>query len=334
MRVPSDFLAPERLWLLALVPVLAAGYLAAQRLRRRRTIEFTNLDLLDRIAPRRPGWRRHLIAAIQLGGIATGIVALARPYETREITTEVSGRVAIVFDVSLSMMASDVSPSRLEAAQRAAIEFVDDVDPNVALALIAFSGQVNVLSPPTTNHESIRAGIDSLTLGEGTAIGDALTAAVDVLVGATSVEGTAPRRVGEEELPGVIILLSDGTTTVGTPTAQGAAVAAEAGIPVSTIAFGTPEGFVFLPQTGEIVPVPVDTVELGGVAEATGGEAYRAGDAAALADAYAAIEERLVATLGDTIEVPEEQTWGWALAALVLLGGGWWAGTWWVRTGM
>lgn len=334
MLGPPDFLAPERLWLLVLVPGLTVGYLVAQRLRRRRTIEFTNLELLDRIVPHRPGWRRHLIAAVHLAGIATGIVALARPYETREIATEVSGRVAIVFDVSLSMMASDVSPSRLEAAQRAAIEFVEDVDPNVALALIAFSGQVNVLSPPTTNHDSIRAGIESLTLGEGTAIGDALTAAVDVLVGATSVEGTAPRRIGEDELPGVIILLSDGTTTVGTPTTQGAAAAAEAGIPVSTIAFGTSEGFVFLPQTGEIVPVPVDTVELGGVAEATGGEAYRAGDAAALADAYASIEERLVATLGDTIDVPEEQTWGWALAALVLLGGGWLAGTWWVRSGV
>lgn len=330
--IAIDFLDPQRLWLLLAIPVLIAVYGLAQRSRRRRTVEFTNLDLLERVAPRRPGWRRHVIAAVQLLGLVAGIIALARPYETREVATEVSGRVAIVFDVSLSMMATDVAPSRLEAAQRAAIEFVETVDPNVALALVAFSGQVNVLSPPTTNHDAIRAGIDSLALGQGTAIGDALSAAVDVVVGATSVEGTSPRRVGEDEIPGVIILLSDGTTTVGTPTSQGAAAAVEAGIPVSTIAFGTAAGIVFLPETGETVPVPVDTVELAAVAEATGGEAYRASNAQALADAYSAIEERLVTTLGDTIEVPEEQTWAWVLAALALLAGGWVLGLWWIRS--
>lgn len=331
--IPDQWLAPERLWLLALVPVLAAAYAWGQRSRRQRVVQFTNVALLDAIAPSRPGWRRHVVAAVSLLGVAAGVVALGRPYEERSLQAQLSGRVAVVLDVSLSMMATDVAPSRLAAAQQAAIDFVDQVDPTVQLSLIAFSGQVRVLTPPTTDHASVKEGIAGLQLGEGTAIGDALRTAVDVLVGATSAEGVEPGPA-DDDAPGVIVLLSDGTTTVGTPTLEGAQVAADAGIPVSTIAFGTPNGIVMLPQTGELVPVPVDTVELATAAELTGGEAYVAPTLDSLVAAYDAIRDQLAATLGDPLTVPDEQTWQWVLAALVLWTAAWVASTWWVRSGL
>ncbi len=332
--MPDQWLAGERLWLLTALPVLVAVYVLAQWRRRQRTVQFTNLALLDAIAPSRPGWRRHVVAAVALAGLAAGIVATARPYTTRLLQAEVSGRVAVVLDVSLSMMATDVAPSRLAAAQQAAIDFVDQVDPNVALSLISFSGQVRVLTPPTIDHAEVKRGIEGLTLGEGTAIGDALRAAVDVLVGATSAEGDRPDRPDDDEVPGVIVVLSDGTTTVGSPTLDGAQVAADAGIPVSTIAFGTPNGIVMLPQTGELVPVPVDTVELAAVADITDGDAYVAPTLDSLVAAYDSIRDRLAASLGEPVEVPDEQSWQWMLAALALWTVAWLAGMWWVRSPM
>jgi Ca-activated chloride channel family protein len=329
--IPDAWLAGERLWLLAALPLLVVLYGLGQRQRRQRVVHFTNIALLQAVAPGRPGWRRHVVAAVFLCGVASGVVASARPYQVQVVQAELSGRVAIVLDVSLSMMATDVAPSRLAAAQQAAVDFVDQVDPGVQLSLISFSGQVRVLTPPTTDHEAVRRGIRGLVLGEGTAIGDALRAAVDVLVGATSAEGNQPRRP-DDEVPGVIVLLSDGTTTVGSPTMDGAQVAADAGIPVSTIAFGTPGGIVMLPQTGELVPVPVDTVELATVAALTGGDAYVAPTLDSLIAAYDTIRDRLAATLGDPVEIPDEQSWQWVLAALVLLTTGWMASIWWVRS--
>ena len=329
--IPDAWLAGERLWLLAALPLLVVLYGLGQRQRRQRVVHFTNIALLQAVAPGRPGWRRHVVAAVFLCGVASGVVASARPYQVQVVQAELSGRVAIVLDVSLSMMATDVAPSRLAAAQQAAVDFVDQVDPGVQLSLISFSGQVRVLTPPTTDHEAVRRGVQGLVLGEGTAIGDALRAAVDVLVGATSAEGNQPRRP-DDEVPGVIVLLSDGTTTVGSPTMDGAQVAADAGIPVSTIAFGTPGGIVMLPQTGELVPVPVDTIELATVAALTGGDAYVAPTLDSLIAAYDTIRDRLAATLGDPVEIPDEQSWQWVLAALVLLTGGWMASIWWVRS--
>ena len=330
--IPDQWLAGERLWLLALLPVLVAIYVWAQHRRHQRVVQFTNLALLDAVAPKRPGWRRHVVAAVALAGVAAGVVASARPYEVQVVQTELSGRVAIVLDVSLSMMATDVAPSRLEAAQQAALDFVDQVDATVALSLISFSGQVRVLTPPTTDHETVRRGIRGLRLGEGTAIGDALRAAVDVLLGATSAEGNRPGRPGRDGVPGVIVLLSDGTTTVGSPTLEGAQVAADAGIPVSTIAFGTPQGIVMLPQTGQLVPVPVDTQELAAVAAITGGDAFVAPTLDSLIAAYDTIRDRLASNLGDPVEVPDEQSWQWVLAALALWTIAWLASMWWVRS--
>lgn len=322
----TEFLAPGRLWWLLAVALLAAAYVAAQLVRRQDVVRFTNVDLLDRVAPQRPGWRRHAIAVLQLTALTIGVVAIARPIERELERTEAQGRVVILFDVSLSMMATDVPPDRLQAAKAAAIEFVDKVDDDVQLALVSFSGRARLMIPPTIDHAAVQRSIDGLQLGEGTAIGDALLVAVDTLLAGADSGDDADRP------PGVIVLLSDGETTVGTPTAEGAQAAADANVPVYTIAFGTDTGVVALPPDGELVPVPVNVAELAAVAEVTGGAAYEAASAETLADAYEQIREVLGVTLGEPVEVVVEHTWRWAAIALLLFGGAWALGLVWLRS--
>lgn len=320
----ADFLAPGRLsWLLAVV-ALAAGYVVVQFRRRRDVVRFTNLDLLDQVAPKRPGWRRHLVAGVQLLGLTLGVVAIARPVERELERTEAAGRVVILFDVSLSMMATDVEPDRLQAAKDAAVAFVGQVDDDVQLALVSFSGRARLMIPPTIDHGAVQRAITKLELGEGTAIGDALLVGVDTLLAGAEDLGDRP--------PGVIVLLSDGETTMGVPTAEGAQAAADAGIPVYTIAFGTAEGVVPLPPDGELVPVPVNEAELAAAAELTGGSAFIAPTAQALAGAYREIREALGVTFGEPVEVITEHTWRWAAAALALLAVAWALSQLWLRS--
>ena len=336
----TDFLAPGRLWLLLVVVVLALAYLAAARWRRVAQVRFTRVDLLDEIAPHRPGWRRHVVAALQLVAIALAVVATARPvHRTTERTTS-EGRILVLLDVSLSMMATDVDPDRLTAAQEAAREFVAAVDPGVEVGLLSFSGVVNVEVPPTLDRDRLIAGIDGLELAESTAIGDALAAGTNLLVdeaapdeGETDSEPdeSAESDDSEEIAPGAMVLMSDGETTVGRPTEEGADIAAEANVPVFTIAFGTPEGTIEDPATGEVVPVPVSPAALEDVAERTDGVAYEAATEAELADAYDQIRDSLGETLGEEIEIVAELTWRWALAAFVVLAVAWSLGLWWLR---
>ena len=162
-------------------PPSGVAYVAVQRWRRRATVRFTQVDLLDRVAPSRPGWRRHVVAGIQLLGLAAGVVAIARPVSTTTERTESEGRILVLFDVSLSMMATDVDPTRLEAAKAAAREFVDQVDDDVEVGLISFSGNVAVEVDPTLDREALDQGIEDLELAESTAIGDALATGADLL---------------------------------------------------------------------------------------------------------------------------------------------------------
>ena len=177
----SDFLDPGRLWLLLAIPLLAIAVRRGAALAPRRQVRFTQVDLLDEIAPRRPGWRRHLVAVLQLAGLAIGIVAIARPVDRTTERERSEGRILVLFDVSLSMMATDVEPDRFIAAQQAARDFVDEVDPDVEVGLISFSGVVNVEVSPTLDRAEMERGIDNLELAESTAIGDALAAATRLL---------------------------------------------------------------------------------------------------------------------------------------------------------
>ena len=321
----TDFLAPGRLWLLLLVAALGVGYVVVLRWRKTATVRFTQVDLLDKVAPQRPRWRRHVVAALMLVGLSLAVVATARPVERSSETTTSDGRILVLFDVSLSMMADDVDPDRFVAAQEAARNFVDEVDDGVEVGLVSFSGTVTVEVDPTLDRSTMQRGIDNLELAESTAIGDALAAGTRLLV------NSADPDADPDKAPGVIVLLTDGETTVGRPTADGAPEAAHAGVPVYTIAFGSEDGVIVEPVSVEVVPVPVRPAELEQVAETTGGRAFEARTGDELATAYDQIAESLGETIGEPIEIVTELTWQWALAAFLVLGLAWALSLWWLR---
>lgn len=323
------FLEAGRLWFLLVVAALGVLYIVVLRWRSKTTVRFTQIDLLDEIAPQRPNWRRHVVAVVQLVGLAAAVVAIARPVDRTTERTNSEGRILVAFDVSLSMDAQDVPPNRFESAREAAREFVDEVDDNVEVGLMSFSGAVNIEVNPTLDRAAVNRGLDRLQLAESTAIGDALSAATRLLVNAAEDGGLAEDN--PDVAPGVVVLLSDGETTVGRLTSEGAQEAADAGIPVFTIAFGTDAGFITDPASGDQVAVPVRPADLEFVAEVTGGAAFEARSGTELIDAYDEIQASLGDTLGEEIEIVKELTWQWAMAAFFLLALAWALSLWWLR---
>jgi Ca-activated chloride channel homolog len=316
-----DFLAPERLWLLLVVAGLVVAYVVAQRRRAVHTVRFTQIEMLEQIAPRRPGWRRHAVAGVQLAALTIGVFGVAQPVERSTSRPLSAGKIILLFDVSLSMQADDVAPTRLDAAKQAGADFVDAVDADIDVGLISFSGTVDTDVEPTTDRERLTAAIAALQLGEGTAIGDAIAAGVRVL----------QRGETTDDSPGTLVVLSDGETTRGRPTADGAQVASEANVPVYTIAFGTEGGAITNPDTGLPDPVPVKLDELQAAADTTGGKAYVAPSADELANAYEDIRANLQETTGAAVTSIHELTWRYVLAAVVLLMVAWALGLWWLR---
>ena len=327
----TDFLAGQRLWLLLVVVALGIGYIAAVRWRSAATVRFTQAELLDTVAPRRPRWRRHVVAGLQLLGLAVAVVAIARPVDRTTERTQSEGRILVLFDVSLSMAADDVDPDRFVAAQEAARQFVDAVDADVEVGLVSFSGAVAVEVDSTLDRDRVQDGIDQLQLAESTAIGDALALGSRLLVADIDEQDNGESTGDDDIAPGVMVLLSDGETTVGRSTLDGAADAADAGIPVFTIAFGTDSGEIEDPVSGEIVPVPVRPADLEAVADATGGASFEASTGDELASAYDEIRGSLGDTLGEEIEIVQELTWRWALGAFFLLATAWALSLWWLR---
>jgi Ca-activated chloride channel family protein len=316
-----DFLAPARLWLLLVVAGLVGAYVVAQRRRALHIVRFTQIEMLEQIAPRRPGWRRHAVAGVQLAALTIGVLGAAQPVERSTTRPHSAGKIMLLFDVSLSMQADDVPPTRLDAAKKAGEDFVDAVDPDIDVGLISFSGTVITDVEPTTDRLELTKGIDALQVGEGTAIGDAIAAGVRQL------QAGQPAN----DSPGTLVVLSDGETTRGRPTADGAQIAATAKVPVYTIAFGTADGAITNPQSGQTDPVPVKLDELQGAADATGGRAYVAPSAAELVKAYADIRSHLQQSTGQAVTTIHELTWRYVLAAVVLLMLAWALGLWWLR---
>jgi Ca-activated chloride channel family protein len=256
------FAHPWWLLLFVVVAALIVGYLLLLRRRRRDTVAFTNLELLEKIAPKRPGWYRHLPAAALIAALAVLTVALAGPMAEAKVPRN-RATVVLVIDVSLSMQATDVQPNRLAAAQAAATAFSDQLTPGVNLGLVAFAGTAAVLVSPTADRDPIKRAIAALKLSESTATGEAIFAALQSIetfsqgIAGASDEGPPPAR---------IVLMSDGKQTVPggvTPEEEprgsftAARAAAEAKVPVSTISFGTEYGSIEINE-GERVPVAVD----------------------------------------------------------------------------
>jgi Ca-activated chloride channel family protein len=279
--------APSRLWLLLLVAGLAALYLWLGRRRRHRAVRYSNMALLASVAPRRPGWRRHLPAAMTALAMAALILGLAGP--TRQVRVpKKAATVMLVLDMSASMEAVDVSPSRYEAAISAAKTFVSDLPDQVRVGVISFDRRPTVVASPTADHQGVLDGLDQLTVGPGTAAGDALYAALDAISGAQQAAGIVP---GEDDKGAAIVLLSDGVTTVGSPVTAAAQQAAARGIPVSTIAFGTEAGTVTV--QGRVISVPADPDTMAQVAELTSGRFFEAVTADELRSVYEDIGTRV-----------------------------------------
>ncbi len=295
-----SFLAPERLALLAAVIALAGWYVALLARRRRYAVRFTNLDLLDAVAPKRPGWRRHVPAGLLGLAAAAIVIALAQPTVERTVATE-SATVVLAVDTSISMDATDVDPSRMQAAIDEAVGFVDGLPDGVEVGLVAFDGTARVLSGPTDDLDTIVAAITALTTDRGTAGGDAIEVALESIA-ATLAEPMGVRAATDpvpteesDRPPATIVLLSDGATTSGMPIAEAARLAADAGVPVSTITYGTAGGTVDV--DGQTVPVPPDTGSMAAVADLTGGTAFTASDAEQLASVYEELRSRIATTV-------------------------------------
>lgn len=299
------FQNPERLLLIGLVVVLAGVYVAVQSRRRTYTMRFTNVDLLASLAPRRPGWRRHVPAAVFLLAIATLVVGLARPARMERVPRE-RATVIMAIDVSLSMQAEDISPSRFDAAKAAAQSFIDILPPKLNVGIVAFSGNAILTVPPTTDHERLKQGIEGMELGERTAIGEAVFASIE------AVKAVPPDEQGTTA-PARIVLMSDGHTTSGRPNEDAGELARTMGIPVSTIAFGTDDGFIESPMGGR-TPVPVDREALELLAEQTGGTYFSALTEGQLRDVYTDIGS----SVGYLNEEREISTW-FIFGALILL---------------
>lgn len=300
--------SPGWLWLLVPVLALAAAYLWQQRTRTTYAVRFAALPMLESVLPKRPAWRRHVPAALLLLTFAGLALGAAGPAVDEQVPRE-RATVMVVVDVSLSMQATDVAPDRLTAAREAAKQFVDGLPDGFNVGIVAFAGQASVLAAPTRDHQAAIEALDRLQLDEGTAIGDG------VLTSIAQIQATAATDRTDEQgepVPAQIVLLSDGTNTVGSSIEQAASAAQEAGVPVSTIAYGTPTGTVVV--QGEIVPVPVDQPSLDALAAATGGTGY----AAETADQLDQVYEDIQSDIGFET-VPKDVT-PQVLAATLLLG--------------
>jgi Ca-activated chloride channel family protein len=292
------FQAP--LWLLALLGVAAlVGYYVLVQLRRKAyAARFTNVALLGSILPKRPGWRRHLAFGVVALGLATLVVSLAVPSTVVRVPRE-KATVVMAVDVSLSMQATDIQPDRFRAMQTAAKEFVDVLPERINLGLVSFAGTATTVVPPTTDRPQVANAIDNLDLAESTAIGEAVFTSLTAI---ENFQSTVETR-GEEPPPARIVLLSDGFNTVGRKDTQAIEAALAAGVPVSTIAFGTDYGTLNL--EGEIVPVPVDRATLERIANETGGSYSQAVSAAELEQVYADLGSQI----GYTTEPQDISPW-------------------------
>ena len=282
-------------WLLLLVPValLAIGYLIQLRRRSAYAVRFATLPMLQRVAPRRPGWRRHLPATLLLVTFALLSVAAARPQGEVRVPRE-NATVMVVIDVSLSMAADDVEPSRIEAAQGAAADFVRGLPSGFNVGIVTFSGTTTVLTPPTTDYRRAATALEDLTLESRTAIGEGVFTSLRTL--------RVQEQITEADIPAHIVLLSDGRNTTGRPPADAARAAEAEGVPVSTIAYGTTDRS----------PVGIDT--LADLADTSGGTAYTAEDG----DELSAVYDDIRSSVGWRTELTELTPY---VAAVALLAG-------------
>jgi Ca-activated chloride channel family protein len=301
-----SFASPLALLCLFAVPLALLLQVAAARRRRRYPVRFPAFATLAAVAAPEPRWSRHLPFALLALAIAALAISLARPERTVQVAVE-RASVVLVTDVSRSMSATDVSPTRLEAARQAALSFLDKVPGELRVGLVSFSDVAQTLQTPTTDRAAVSGALSTLQPISGTATGAGLgTALTDLKVRNADPSARRP--------PAAIVLLSDGSATDGAAADQVAAEAKRLRVPIYTVALGTPDGTITL--QGRVLRVPPDPLALQRIATASGGEAFRAEDA----DQLGAVYDRLGSQIGTKPE-KREMTAAFAGAALLLLGG-------------
>lgn len=292
----SDFTAGIWLAFAVVVAALAAGYVFVLRQRHRRMLKFANMELLDKVATNRANPLRHVPTALGLVGLLALTVALAGPTDMKK-TPRNRATVILAIDVSLSMKATDVQPSRIAAAQSAAKNFVESLPAGINLGLVAFAGTASVLVSPTTNRGEVKTAIDNLQLSERTATGEAIFTAMQAIQTLNAVLGAANGAPAAR-----IVIESDGKQTVpqhlddprGAFTAS--RMAKQKSIPVSTISFGTTWGSVDIPDgngSTTRVLVPVDDESLRKIANLSGGAFFTASSLADLHKAYDSLAQQI-----------------------------------------
>lgn len=298
-----SFQAPLVLLSLLAIPAGLAAFTLWRRRAGRNAVPFPDLDVVAAAAPP-PRLRRHVPVALAVLGLAGMGFALARP----EITTTVPrdrATIMLAIDVSRSMTADDVAPYRLRAAQDAAVRFVEKVPRHFEVGLVSFSGGASVLLQPSTDRFALTQAIESLVPDGATAIGDAVLASLEAIRATQPGAGTLQSAR--------ILLLSDGKNTNGASVGQGADAARAAGVPVFTVALGTPDGVIYGGRG--IQAVPPDPEALAALAEITGGTAYETKDADSVKKAY----ENLGTFIGTRNVQREVTAWPAGIAALLLL---------------
>jgi Ca-activated chloride channel family protein len=295
------------------VPLLVAAYVRHERGRASYVARFANLALLPNLVDRAPGWRRHLPVAILLVALAAMVVGVARPHATVSVPRE-EATVILAIDVSRSMAAKDVTPSRLGGARAAANAFLRKVPEKFRVGVVSFASRAVVAVPPTADRSLVRAALAALRPGEGTALGDAIALSAQLGQRERTADGTSP--------PTAVLLISDGTRMGGRTTPQASSQRARSQrIPVYTVVLGTENGTVEQTLTGgfrQIVQVPPSPDTLRQVAQTSGGLFFTVKNDARLRDVY----ERLGSRIGHRRESREmTDVFAGGSAALLLAGG-------------
>ena len=306
------FLAPDRLLILLIIPALVLAYIFASLRKNRRGMRFTNTSMLDVVVPKQSQWRRHLAVALSLLSLITLTAAFARPKTQVDVPRE-RATVVLVIDASQSMQATDVKPTRLDAAKQAAIDFVKKLPEKYNVSVVSMAGASAVLVPPTTAHNTVENAINSIQLQDSTAIGEGIATALRALQQAPK-DPKNPNSIA----PGAIVLLSDGSNTTGRSPQQAAAEARTAKVPIYTIAYGTENGYVDL--EGKREPVPVDHQEMKQIAAATNGDYFAAATAEQLKKVYENIGSDVGYEKADREVTARFAGYGLALAVLAALG--------------
>lgn len=325
------FIWMDMLWLLLLVPLLMAAYVWLLRRRRKAAVRYANLALVKQAMGRSVGWRRHVPPALFLAAITVLIIATARPAAVVELASS-RATVILSMDVSGSMRARDIEPSRMEASQAAAKEFIRSQPADVQIGIVAFASAAVLVQAPTVDREALYQAIDAFDLRRGTAVGSGVLVALktifpdedfdlngdprdalglpsfsfggsfdqpgrtgqtpDSLLSATEPEKHMPVEPGSYD-SAVVILLTDGATTTGPDPVAAGRLAGDYGVRVYTVGFGSTRGDV-VDFGGRSMRAQLDSATLQAIADATQGEYYEATSATDLTQVYKSLSTRLI----------------------------------------